>query len=110
MTKDPVYLSTMEYLSFIEQNNRVTKEELFKFLRNSRDKEFLFGTEVRQYLKELYKKGVELNMRDIVLERESVSGKRAELLDKQVKLSEWFSLQFDVTKKLFGEYLTIDKK
>jgi hypothetical protein len=53
----PVYLSTKEYLSFIDQTANVTHEELTKFLRNSKDKEFLFGDDVKEYLEHLYNKG-----------------------------------------------------
>lgn len=106
----PVFLTTMQYLSYIGQNANLTQEELFKFLRNSKDKEFLFGSDVQDHLEELYKKGIELYTRNIVLEKEPVGDKRNELVDKQEKLLEWFSQQFDATKKLFGEYLAIDKK
>jgi hypothetical protein len=107
----PVYLATMQYLSFILQSARVTDEELFKFLRNSKDKEFLFGKDVQQYLDELYRKGVNLNFRTIERQNERIEdSKRRQLIKEEHELLEWFSKQFEVSKKLFGEYLTIDKK
>ena len=106
----PVYLATMQYLSFIGQHASVSDEELFKFLRNSKDKEFLFGNDVQEYLERFYKKGVRLNCLSKKLEHEPVGGERKRLVDEQSDLVEWFAQQFEVSKKLFGEYLKIDKK
>ncbi len=106
----PVYLASMQYLSSIARDARVTDEELFKFLRNSKDKEFLFGNDVKEHLEKLYNKGVRLNYLGKKSEHEPVEEKRIKLVDEESDLVVWFVEQFEVSKKLFGEYLTIDKK
>jgi hypothetical protein len=107
----PVYLATMEYLSLIMQKADIAQEELLKFLRNSKDKEFLFGSDVREYLNELYSKGVDLMRHTRLTRRENVEEeKRLRYIDEETELVEWFSKQSEVSKKLFGDYLTIDKK
>jgi hypothetical protein len=107
----PVYLGTMEYISVIMRDASVSMEELIKFLRNSKDKEFLFGKEIKEFLEELYKKGTEFHTVINLLKNTSMSeNKRERLIEKQEKLLLWFKDQIDVSKKLFGKYLTIDKK
>lgn len=106
----PVYLTTMEYLSFIVQHASLKQDELMKFLRNSRDKDFLFKKDVQEHLKRLYTEGVDLMTIGTILENEPVGDNRSRLVDKQSKLLKWFSKQFEISKELFGEYLRIDKK
>ena len=105
-----VYLATMQFLSSIAQDARVNQEELFKFLRNSKDKEFLFGKEVQEYLELLCKKGVRLNYLRKKSELERVEETRIKLVDEESDLVEWFAKQFEVSKALFAEYLEIGKK
>jgi hypothetical protein len=106
----PVFLATMQYLSSIVQNASVSNDDLMKFLRNSKDKEFLFGKDVQEYLEELYKKGVRLNYLVKKLEPEPVGEKRRKLVDEEMDLVEWFSKQFKESEKHFGRYLKIEKR
>jgi hypothetical protein len=106
----PVYLATMQYLSSVMQKADVTQEEIFNFLRNSKDKEFLFGKDIQEYLDVLYEKGQDLSFTNKKLENESIEKERERLLDKRHNLLMWFKDQFEISKKLFGEYLKIDKK
>jgi hypothetical protein len=105
-----IYLATMQYLSFIMQYANLTDEELFKFLRNSKDKEFLFGDDIKHYLEELYKKGNDLRLYNTLRKNETIEEKRVKAIEKEHELLEWFSKQLEESKKIFGEYLTIDKK
>ena len=106
----PVYLATMQYLSSIVQNADITNDDLIKFLRNSKDKEFLFGKDVQEYLEQLYNKGGRLRYLVKKLEIEPVGEKRGKLVDEEMDLVEWFSKQFKESEKHFGKYLKIDKK
>lgn len=106
----PVYSATMQFLSSIAQDATVSQEELFKFLRNSKDKDLLFGNDVQEYLEKLYKKGVRLNYLKKKLEHEPVGEKRTKLVEEESDLVEWFISQFEESKTLFGVYLKIDKK
>jgi len=106
----PVFISTMEYISSIVQNHNVTNDLLFKFLRDSKDKEFLFGEDIKKHLENLYKKGLDLQLVEIELKPEPVGDKRSQMVKQSSEIAKWFSNQFEVTKRLFGEYLAIDKK
>lgn len=110
----PVFEATRQYLSFIIINANITQEELYKFQRNSKDKEFLFGRDIREYLNELYNKGNDLIYHTRQIEalekKDNKEEKRLRLIDEQTELMAWFLKQVEESKKLFGEYLTIDKK
>jgi len=107
----PVFLATMQYLSFIAEGRNITNEELIKFLRNLKDKEFLFGKDVQQFLDELYKKGVDfLRYKNILNDHNLPMEKREKLVDEEAALFEWFLKQFDESRSIFKKYLAIDKK
>src|SRR5437868_3755403 len=46
----PVYDRTMDYIAFVVREGKMTMERLVQFLRESKDKEFLFGPEVHSFL------------------------------------------------------------
>jgi hypothetical protein len=106
----PVFLATMEYISSIMPRMDVTQEALSNFLRNFKDREFLFGKDIQEYLDVLYDKGVDLSFVNKKLENESIEKERERLLDKRHNLFMWFKDQFEISKQLFGKYLKIDKK
>ena len=107
----PIHLATMQYISIILQDARVTNEELMKFLRTSKDKHFLFGKDVEKLLDDLYKKGVELKHCQDILERGNLAeDKRLSLIDKEDALILWFKEQYGVATATFKRYLAIDKK
>lgn len=107
----PVYLASMEFLSLIMQNANVSREELVKFLRNCKDKEFLFGNDVKEHLEKLYNKGVDLMRHTSLTEAGNMEKeKRLKWIDEEMNLIAWFGNQFDVSKRIFGAYLAITKK
>ncbi len=106
----PVFISTMEYISYVAQHRNVSDEVLFKFLRESKDKEFLFGDDIKNHLENLYKKGLDLQLNEIELKPEPVGEKRNQMVRRSSELFSWFTNQFEVSKKLFGKYLAVDRK
>lgn len=106
----PVYLETMSFIASVVRDGEVNKEELLKFLRNSRDKEFLFKKDTRIYLNDLYKKGLQLMRVQKKHESLPVGEELNKKANEESELLEWFSKQFDYAKELFGQYLTVDTK
>ncbi len=88
----------------------LSDEILTKFLHNSKDYEFLFGDEIKDYLGELYSKGSSLQIYARRFEKTVDEKQRNETLDHIKILTEWFGAQSEVSNKLFGAYLKIDKK
>lgn len=106
----PVYQSTMEYISYVLQRSSLTDDEWWRFLRNSKDKSFLFGKDVQTFLESLYNKGLDLNSINEELKHTPVGEERNNLVKRKDDVFQWFKKQFDVSKNLFGKYLTIAKK
>ena len=65
-------------------------------MRETRDRELLFGPEIKDYLDEVYRKSVDLHTIDAVSRPEDIP-KRTELLD-------WFSGQSAVATRKFLKY------
>ena len=106
----PVYQFTMEYLAIIAQDGTMTYAKAIQFMRNTRQNEFLFKDEMKKYLKELYRKGLDLERNDKLLKKESDDQKRTKLIEKNREIFDWFNEQFNVAPVLFGKYLRIDKR
>lgn len=106
----PVFINTMEYLSHIVQHHNISNEVLFKFLRGSKDKEFLFGENIKKYLEELYLKGLDLQLIAIELKNVPVGKKRDQMVGQSSEIFKWFMKRFDVSKRLFAEYLAVSAK
>jgi len=75
-----------------------------------KDKEFLSGNDVKDFLDGLYHKGVDLHAGNAVLENTPVENTRNKSVEQSRQISDWFDKQFDVSKALFSGYLKIDKK
>jgi|GEM_PF-2427262 len=107
----PVFLSTMEYISEVCRTAKTTDELLFKFLRSTKDKEFLFGEEVRDYIDVLYKWG--LDLRYCIEELGSnlpIGEERSKLVADKENICLWFEQQLERTKEIFRPYLEIKDK
>ncbi len=105
----PVFLSTMEFIANIVRAHDVSNESLMQFIRNSKDREFLFGDDVKHFMDDLYKKGVDLSLAEKILNSdEPVGEKRNGMAKQSSQLVDWFAKQFDVSKKLFGKYLRVE--
>jgi hypothetical protein len=105
-----VFLNTMEFLSFVVARHNVDDDSLTKFLRGSKDKEFLFGDDIKDYLDELYSKGLDLQLIETELKDTPVREEWNAKVKKSSQLFQWFTKQFEVSKRLFREYLAISAK
>ena len=102
-----VYTATMAYIAAVFQSGALDRQEWLKFLRKSKDHEFLFGVDVREFLEELQKNGNDLCACQEMLKGAQMGDERGQLVDSKYKLIEWFSKQFDRSKELFGKYLKV---
>ncbi|MHB8156001.1 MAG: hypothetical protein ACYDEQ_01155 [Desulfocucumaceae bacterium] len=105
-----VFTALMEFLSHIIREADINNTSFTVFLVNTNEAYFLFGkdNEIEQYLKLIANKASELRMANLKLTDGLPVGKqRSELAEKRAELCTWFFTQIDVSKKLFGKYLTI---
>lgn len=101
-----VFNSTMNLLASIIQTAKPDFDDLIKFIRETRDHEFLFGPEVAAHINEIYKRGVELRLRNQLIEGQVGRGEeRKAAIDRSTELLEWFASQMAVTRKTFLKYL-----
>ena len=91
-----VFDSTMDLIAVVLRDAKVELPRAFQFLRETRDRELLFGPEIKDYLDEVYRKSVDLHTIDAVSRPEDIP-KRTELLD-------WFSGQSAVATRKFLKY------
>jgi len=107
----PVFMSTMDYISSVVQTGGTTADRTTQFLRETKDREFLFGKEIHDFLGLLYKKGVDLwTAQETTNAPHANEDDRKALIYEARDLKKWFGDQFEVAKRLFDPYLRITKK
>lgn len=92
-----VFNSTVKLIATGLRRARVELDEIFAFLSETREHEFLFGADIAAYINDIYHKVVELQAQMFAPPEEAK--KRTELLV-------WFNGQTDEAKKKFGKYMT----
>ena len=104
-----VYQSLNELFQRIYTDSTITIEELKKFKGGTSQSTFLFdeSSGMDKFLEEVYKKAVRLYAigRKITNTNLPVGEERNELAEEESKILEWFNVQTDEAKKLFGKYL-----
>jgi hypothetical protein len=90
----PVFNSVMKLLAEILRDTQVDKEQLYSFLSDTRDGEFLFGPEIAVYTDEIYKKGGEVRARHAAGDYKH-----------DPELFMWFEEQMKSAKDKFRPYL-----
>src|SRR5258708_28631447 len=97
----PAYTTVMEFIATATRTGTVREEDLWKFARYSRDKEFIFGGEIQQFLKELHDKAVDLQTLGMELQAATTDADRRALNTRKSDICKWFNEQFATNRKLF---------
>jgi hypothetical protein len=99
-----VFEATLDFIAMVVREARVqTLEPCFKLLRETREHNLLFGPEIGEYINELYKKGVRL---EIIFQMGQPHGiMRPEDIALNTEILEWFSGQFRVAEQKFLKYI-----
>jgi len=93
-----VFDSTLDFIALVLREARMESlTPLFQLLRNTRERQLLFGTEIGQYIDELYKKGLRLETIDQM--------NRPEDIPRRTEIVEWFSGQSAVANETFLKYI-----
>lgn len=92
-----VFDSTGELTAIVLRQGRVGADDLVKFLRETSESEFLFGSDIAAYLHELYEKASVVHALEDAVDAESRQKMREVLV--------WFSGQGDAMKTKFGKYM-----
>jgi len=95
-----VFNSTMNMIASVVQSTRPSFEQIFQYIRETRENEFLFGPEVGTILIEVYKKAVQLN------EHNEMGSQAAR---QKADVVNWFNAQVGEARKVFLRYLDFTK-
>jgi tRNA A-37 threonylcarbamoyl transferase component Bud32 len=95
--RSKVFNATGELIATILRQARINNDDLAKFLWETRETEFLFGSGIAKYLHELYEKAVDVYSLENAVDEQPRR--------QRVDALRWFSGQGDESKKKFGEYM-----
>lgn len=91
-----VFDATMNMLASVLREANAELEHCFRFLKETRDHEFLFGPEVGAFIDEVYRRAVELHTHLVTTPQ---GGERlTEILD-------WFSGRMGEARQVFKKYM-----
>ena len=93
-----VFNATVTMIANILQTSQVTIPECGKFLRDTRDHEFLFGPEIGEFITEIYNRAVGLQTYIAVNNG-----------PQQVEVLQWFPGQIGRARTLFRTYIDFRK-
>jgi hypothetical protein len=107
-----VFEATMEYLRYIKIERYITDDVMRNFIRNSKEKDFLFGEDVQQFLNDLFNKGIDFQRHALKTDnnRTLPEEKYQRLVDEEAALFDWLFKQSEAARDLFKRYLSIGKK
>jgi hypothetical protein len=97
-----VFNVTMTMIASVITANGATLEQSVKFMRDTKDHEFLFGPEVGNYVGKVYKQSVALDTFLHVDQNDAAKQARQVIL-------QWFSTQLGEARQVFGKYLDFTK-
>jgi hypothetical protein len=103
----PVFLSAMGFIASIVAQGDAKDEDLTKFLRDSKDRDLLFGDEVKEHLELLHRKGVDLRTHSKIMERLPIGEERTKHTTAIRDLNLWFESQYKATRQVFYPYIKI---
>jgi hypothetical protein len=91
-----VYNSTKAIIVVVIQRARLEMDDVFKLDYETREHEFLFGSDISAYLKEVRDKALELYLLDVPSPKPAA---------ERTELVKWFLLQSNEARKKFGRYM-----
>jgi hypothetical protein len=103
-----IYKATMEFLGSIIGAGNITDEELLKFKMEIAESIFLFKEEISKYLDELFKKGIDLNTVNKLIQSRPSGEELNKLIDRQSEIFEWFQNQILISRDKFKKYLSVE--
>lgn len=102
-----VYRTIQEFIATIIREGCINNRLLGDFNRETSYGEFLFGSEITDYIKSIYKKGCDLILtKELLDDTRLEASKRSRIINDKSELLLWFGGQFDISRKLFDKYLS----
>lgn len=104
-----VYEKVREFIASVCQCS-VSNEEALEFYRGTRQALFLYGQEIDSYILKLYNNNKDLNYYDNKINDDVLGESELEkLVNKRMKLHDWFANQLFESKIIFGKFLDLEQ-
>jgi uncharacterized ubiquitin-like protein YukD len=106
-----IYEEVRKILSIVLRDANVSMDDLLRFRTSVSEADFLFGTEIVEYIDDIYRRGLDLNhwaseYRDNTQVKPAGYDHKIVVDGKHRQLS-WFKEQFEPAKQRFKKYLDI---
>jgi len=108
-----IYQRVVEMLRFVCSKFNPEIHDLIKFSADTAEADFLFGSEISEYIDEIYNRGITLNTakfeyRDF-RQPAPVGYDHQKVVDAMTEQQKWFVAQFSIAKEKFRKYLDISR-
>ena len=100
-----VYDATRKFLTIIAQKATFDTAELFEFYAGTSDAEFLFGSDVLEYIAQIRERAVAMRTQTKLYEHFPVSDEHSRLVQAVADAEVWLGNQLTAMKKVFTPYL-----
>ena len=100
-----VYLAAMEYITTIMREGKNTTAAQASFLRDSRDRVFLFDKRIHQFLDDVWKQSVNLEMHQEIFHDLPVGAERTKHVEAAAAIKTQLPVLAERAQELFGAYL-----
>ena len=100
-----VYLAAMEYITTIMREGKSTAAAQASFLRDSRDRVFLFDKRIHQFLDDVWKQSVSLEMHQEIFRDLPVGAERTKHVEAAAAIKTQLPVLAERAQELFGAYL-----
>jgi hypothetical protein len=100
-----VYLAAMEYITTIMREGKSTTAAQASFLRDSRDRVFLFDKRIHQFLEEVWKQSIELETHQEIFRDLPVGPDRTKHVEAAAAIKTQLPVLAKRAQELFEDYL-----
>ena len=106
-----VYEAVKKILGIVTRDADVKTEELLTFMSDAAQADFLFGSEIKQYIEEMYRRGIKLGAANKTYNqnRDKPDFNPRKTVEEQTVQLNWFGQQYDVVTDKFKKYLNVSK-
>ncbi len=104
-----VFAGTRKFLSILLQKGDVTLDDLFSYRASIAEADFLFGTDLVQYLLEIDRRALGVHTTIETMKPLPVSDERSRLAQRWSDEIGWLTDQLPELKKHFGPYMSFRK-
>jgi len=106
-----IYEAVKKIIGIVTRDGDVKTEELLTFMTDAAQADFLFGSEIKQYIEEMYRRGIKLGAANKMYNhnRDKPGFNPQKTVEEQTVQLNWFGQQYDVVTDKFKKYLNVNK-